>query len=54
MPLLGRYYKDSNSFVTCAFIEGIAVQSQKLYTTLKNGVIEILGNHGTFIKNKQD
>lgn len=39
MPLLGRYFKDYNELVTCSFVEGIAVQAQKIYTVFKNGLL---------------
>lgn len=44
MPLLGRYFKESNEIVTCSFVEAIAVQAQKLYTVFKNSLQTILSN----------
>jgi hypothetical protein len=38
MPLLGRYFKDTNEIITSSFIETIAVQAQKLYTFFKNAL----------------
>ena len=54
MSLIGRYYKQSNSKVTCAFVEAIAVQAQKLYCCLKNILIEMLNNNRKYIADKND
>jgi len=54
MPLLGRYFKESNENVTCSFVEGIAVQAQKIYQSFKNYLLEMLCNHRTYIQNRDE
>ena len=35
MSMLGRYYQESNKFVTDNFIDTIALEAQNLYTKFK-------------------
>jgi len=40
--------------VTCSFVEGIAIQAQRLYNAFKNYLLEMLYNHRTYIKNRDE
>ena len=54
MPLIGRYYKDKNQVLTSTFIEVIAVQAQKIYSSFKYCIQELVSNHTIYIKSKED
>ena len=40
--------------MTCSFVEGIAIQAQRLYNAFKNYLLEMLYNHRTYIKNRDE
>ncbi len=54
MPFLGRYYKAHNNNTISCFIEIIAAQSQRFYSSFKCHLIEIITYNAHYIKTKDE